>query len=81
MVDADHLEQVQQSTELLQQVARAVADEHGVETRVVVADLTGDDLLARVRAGTDDLEVGLRLTCQRPGGFVIIMRPTLVRTG
>ncbi|MBW2498833.1 MAG: SDR family NAD(P)-dependent oxidoreductase [Deltaproteobacteria bacterium] len=44
---------------LLDEVAAAIRERHGVETRVLVADLTGDDLDDRVARGTEDLEVGL----------------------
>lgn len=44
---------------LLDALARELRAEYGVATREVVADLTADDMLATVRAATDDLEVGL----------------------
>jgi len=44
---------------LLEEVAARLRAEHGIQTRVVVADLTGDDLDERVARGTDDLDVGL----------------------
>jgi short-subunit dehydrogenase len=44
---------------LLEEVASGIRAEHGVETRVIVADLTGEDLDERVARGTEGLEVGL----------------------
>lgn len=44
---------------LLEEVAAGIRADHGVQTRVVVADLTADDLDERVARGTEDLEVGL----------------------
>jgi short-subunit dehydrogenase len=45
--------------ELLREIATEVSEEHGVETRPVVADLTDPDIGTAVGAATDDLEVGL----------------------
>jgi short-subunit dehydrogenase len=44
---------------LLEELAAELRASHGVETRVLVADLTGRDLDERLSKGTDDLEVGL----------------------
>lgn len=44
---------------LLEELAADLRAKHGVEARVVVADLTGEDLDERVAKGTDDLEVGM----------------------
>jgi len=44
---------------LLEEVAADIRAQHGVETRVIVADLTADDLDERVVRGTEGLEVGL----------------------
>lgn len=44
---------------LLEEVAAGLRADHGVETRVVVADLTAEDLDQRLARGTDDLEIGL----------------------
>jgi short-subunit dehydrogenase len=44
---------------LLEELAADLRAEHGIETRVLVADLTGTDLDERVEEGTRDLEVGL----------------------
>jgi short-subunit dehydrogenase len=44
---------------LLEEVAEDIRATYGVQTRVVVADLTGEDLDDRVARGTDDLDVGL----------------------
>ena len=44
---------------LLEEVASDIRAQHGVETRVIVADLTAGDLEERVVRGTEGLEVGL----------------------
>jgi short-subunit dehydrogenase len=44
---------------LLEELAAEVRDEYGVDARAVVVDLSAPDALAQLRAGTDDLEVGL----------------------
>jgi short-subunit dehydrogenase len=44
---------------LLDEVATRARDEHGVQTRVVVQDLTDPDVGAKVAAATDGLGVGL----------------------
>jgi uncharacterized protein len=44
---------------LLEQVAAGARDRHGVQTRVVVQDLTATDVVAKLATATDDLEVGL----------------------
>jgi short-subunit dehydrogenase len=44
---------------LLEEVAAGVRDQHGVQTRVVVQDLTAPDVVAQLAAATADLEVGL----------------------
>ena len=44
---------------LLEEVAQNIRTQHGVETRIIVADLTGDDLDARVASGIEGIEVGL----------------------
>jgi uncharacterized protein len=44
---------------LLEEVAARARDEHGVQTRVVVQDLTEPDVGAKVAAATDGLDVGL----------------------
>ncbi len=43
---------------VLADVARAIEAEHGVETRIVVADLTSEHLVDEVARATDSLEVG-----------------------
>ncbi len=45
--------------ELLRQTAAEVSEQHGVETRPVVADLADPDIGTAVATATDDLEVGL----------------------
>lgn len=44
---------------LLEEVAARARDEHGVQTRVVVQDLTDPDVGAKVEDATDGLDVGL----------------------
>ena len=44
---------------LLDEVATRARDEHGVQTRVVVQDLTDPDIAARVAGATAGLDVGL----------------------
>jgi NAD(P)-dependent dehydrogenase (short-subunit alcohol dehydrogenase family) len=44
---------------LLDQVAEGIRSRHGVDTRVLVADLTAENLDDRVARGIEDLEVGL----------------------
>jgi len=44
---------------LLDEVAARARDAHGVQTRVVVQDLTAPDVGAKVADATEDLEVGL----------------------
>lgn len=44
---------------LLRELAADIESTHGVETRVIVADLTADDLMERVVDGTRDLEIGI----------------------
>ncbi|HPG27251.1 MAG TPA: SDR family NAD(P)-dependent oxidoreductase, partial [Myxococcota bacterium] len=44
---------------LLADLAAELRARHGIETRCLPADLTGDDLDRRVADATDDLEVGL----------------------
>ncbi len=43
----------------LEQIAKDLTAWHGLETRVLAADLASDDGVATVEAGTKDLEVGL----------------------
>jgi short-subunit dehydrogenase len=43
----------------LEAAAAETADATGVETRALPVDLTADDVLAQLAAGTDDLDVGL----------------------
>ena len=43
---------------LLEELATDIRSKHGVEARVLVADLTGDDLDERVATGIGDLEIG-----------------------
>jgi short-subunit dehydrogenase len=45
--------------EPLQDTARRIQRESGVQVRTVQVDLTQSDMLARVRAATDDVQVGL----------------------
>lgn len=45
--------------DVLEDVARQVRDESGVETRVLALDLTAPDMLTKIREVTDDIEVGL----------------------
>ena len=44
---------------LLEEVAARAREEHGVQTRVVVQDLTDPDVGAKVATATDGLDVGL----------------------
>ena len=44
---------------LLEEVAAHARDRHGVQVRAVVQDLTADDMVARIAAATDGLDVGL----------------------
>lgn len=44
---------------VLEDLAKAISDEHGVDVRVVVADLTADDIDKRVTQQTRDVDVGL----------------------
>ncbi|ULE31792.1 SDR family NAD(P)-dependent oxidoreductase [Mycobacterium sp. IDR2000157661] len=44
---------------LLEEVAGQARDRHGVQVRVVVQDLTADDMLTEIDGCTDDLDVGL----------------------
>ena len=44
---------------LLEELAADLQAKHGVETRVLVADLTGDDLDERLERGVEGLEIGL----------------------
>lgn len=44
---------------LLKEVAGKLQSEFGVETRVIVADLTGEDLDERVARGVEGIEVGM----------------------
>lgn len=43
----------------LQNTARSLEQDSGVQVRIVQVDLTQSDMLERVRAATDDVEVGL----------------------
>jgi short-subunit dehydrogenase len=45
--------------ERLEKLSAEIRAEHGVEARVAVADLTGDDLDQRIAKATDGLEIGL----------------------
>jgi short-subunit dehydrogenase len=54
-----HVVMIARGEELLRDIAAEVSDEHGVETRVVVADLTSPDVGAQLADATADLEVGL----------------------
>jgi len=45
--------------EMLEALARDLRNAHGIETRVLVADLTGVDLDQKVENATSDLEIGL----------------------
>lgn len=44
---------------LLEEVAAQARERHGVQTRVVVADLTAPDVVSTIAAATEDLDVGL----------------------
>ena len=44
---------------VLEELANDLRSTHGVETRVLVADLTGDDLDERVATGVEGLDIGL----------------------
>ena len=44
---------------LLDQVAEGIRSWHGVDTRMLVADLTAENLDDRMARGIEDLEVGL----------------------
>jgi short-subunit dehydrogenase len=50
---------IARNEQALDRVAEAVRAQNGVEVRVLSLDLTSPDMLALVRAATDDLEVGL----------------------
>ena len=54
-----HLVLLARRQKLLESLAKELQEAHGVETRVLVADLTAADLDDRVEAATRDLEVGL----------------------
>ena len=56
-----HLVLVARRTAPLEELARELRAEHGVEVRTLGADLTLPDALERVRAVTDPLEVGLMI--------------------
>jgi short-subunit dehydrogenase len=43
----------------LEETAKAIATATGVETRGLAVDLTADDMLEQLAAGTDDLDLGL----------------------
>ena len=43
----------------LEVLANAIETEHGIETRIIAADLTADGECARLCSETDDLEIGL----------------------
>jgi short-subunit dehydrogenase len=43
----------------LEETAQAIATATGVETRALAVDLTADDMLGQLAAGTEDLDVGL----------------------
>lgn len=45
--------------EPLEATASAIRTQYGVEVRTLALDLTGDDMLERVRAATDDIDIGL----------------------
>src|SRR5438105_9242936 len=60
-------------TDVLQRVAGEVAADHGVETRAVPLDLASPDLLARLQAASDDLDVGL-VVYNGASGYVGPMR-------
>ena len=45
--------------ELLREIAAEVRDEHGVETRPVVGDLSSAEIGTQLAATTDDLDIGL----------------------
>jgi short-subunit dehydrogenase len=51
---------------VLAETAAAIRAAHGVEVRIVSADITADDLIDRLRAATDDIEIGL-LICNAGG--------------
>jgi uncharacterized protein len=44
---------------LLEEVGARAREQHGVQTRAVVQDLTAEDVVAKVAAATDGLDVGL----------------------
>jgi short-subunit dehydrogenase len=50
---------IARKVEPLEQTAAEVHAKYGVEVRTLGLDLTGEDMLDRVRAVTDDIEVGL----------------------
>ena len=48
---------------VLDEVARSISADTGVETRTVVVDLADDDAMARIVAATEHLEIGLVAYC------------------
>ena len=45
----------------LDRLASSISEDHGVAVRTLTVDLTRPELLSRVRALTDDIEVGLMI--------------------
>lgn len=56
-----HLVLVARRIAPLEELAREIRAQNGVEVRTLAADLTQPDALDRVRAATDDLEIGLMI--------------------
>lgn len=54
-----HIVLVARKVAPLEEVASGIRAETGVEVRTLVLDLTADDMLDRIRAVTDDIDVGL----------------------
>lgn len=67
---------------LLREVGAELSGTYGIEHRTVVADLSEEGFLARVAAGTKDLDVGLVVSnagTANPGEFLKLDRRGLVR--
>src|SRR5258708_28314315 len=65
---------------LLEELGRALANEFGVKSRTVVADLSQVDFLDQLAQLTDDLDIGLLVSNARaphPGAFLKIRRSEL----
>jgi short-subunit dehydrogenase len=74
---------IARKAEPLEQTAADVRAKHGVEVRTLGLDLTADDMLDRVRAVTDDIDVGLLVynagASHKTGFFVDWQQDDLLR--